>query len=161
MWFRCGNCQGLCRSRSPTSNLFLSRLPLWAFVHRTPARPCLHWRAIFHHGWGHGRRRGCRSFLLQILFNTLSNNMQFLFTFGCQFGEYSPPAPCLDLTAMSSPISLVTKYEHAEIGMRFCGTHYCRALLSSLSLPTSSNRIRTSPARALLKSLIYLITIVY
>lgn len=57
---------------------------------------------------------------------------------GCHSGEYSPPAPCLDLTLMSSAIS------------------YCSARRSSLSFPTSASRIRTSLASALLKSLIYL-----
>jgi len=56
---------------------------------------------------------------------------------GLHAGEYSPPAPCLDLTDINSAIS------------------YCRALLSSLSWPTSASNIRTSPARALLKSLRY------
>lgn len=36
-------------------------------------------------------------------------------------------------------------------------TYCCNCLRSSLSLPTSCNRMRTSPARALLKSLMYLI----
>lgn len=57
---------------------------------------------------------------------------------GCHSGEYSPPAPCFDLTLMSSAIS------------------YCSARRSSLSFPTSASRIRTSLASALLKSLIYL-----
>jgi hypothetical protein len=35
-------------------------------------------------------------------------------------------------------------------------TYYCKARLSSRSLPTSASKIRTSPANALLKSLMYL-----
>lgn len=62
---------------------------------------------------------------------------------GLHSGEYSPPAPCLDLTLMSSAIS------------------NWRALRSSLSWPTSASRIRTSPAKALLKSLRYLGAPVY
>jgi len=56
---------------------------------------------------------------------------------GAQLGEYSPPAPCFDLTAISSAIS----------------NWSCRR--SSLSLPTSARRMRTSPASALLKSFKY------
>lgn len=44
-------------------------------------------------------------------------------TFGCQFGEYSPPAPCLDFTAISSPISLVMN-EHADIRKILQDAHY-------------------------------------
>lgn len=57
---------------------------------------------------------------------------------GRQSGEYSPPALCLALTAISSAISC------------------CNARRSSLSFPTSWRRTRTSLARALLKSFKYL-----
>lgn len=57
---------------------------------------------------------------------------------GRQSGEYSPPALCLALTAISSAISC------------------CNARRSSRSFPTSWRRIRTSLARALLKSFKYL-----
>jgi len=58
-------------------------------------------------------------------------------SFGFHSGEYSPPAPCLDLTLMSSAIS------------------YWSWRRSSLNFPTSARRMRTSPARALLKSFKY------
>jgi len=57
---------------------------------------------------------------------------------GFQWGAYSPPAPCLDLTLISSAIS------------------YCNILLSSLNFPTSANNTRTSDAIALEKSFKYL-----
>lgn len=58
-------------------------------------------------------------------------------TCGFQSGEYCPPAPCFDLTAMSSAIS------------------NCSCLRSSLNFPTSARRILTSLASALLKSFKY------
>jgi len=57
---------------------------------------------------------------------------------GRQSGEYSPPALCLALTAISSAISC------------------CSVRRSSRSFPTSWRRMRTSLARALLKSFTYL-----
>jgi len=56
---------------------------------------------------------------------------------GFQSGVYSPPAPCLDLTAINSAIS------------------YCKARRSSRNWPTSCSRMRTSFASALLKSFKY------
>ncbi len=82
-------------------------------------------------------------------------------TFGAQSGVNSPPAPCLDFTAMSSAISLVAVARTS--GRPFLGraqgkedTYYCSCRRSSLSFPTSARSMRTSLARALLKSFKYL-----
>ena len=77
-------------------------------------------------------------------------------TFGRHSGEYSPPAPCFDFTLMSSAISLGGSTFILVLNAEDHRTYYCRARRSSLSFPTSARRIRTSPARALLKSFKYL-----
>lgn len=83
-----------------------------------------------------------------------------LFTaFGFQSGAYSPPAPCFDFTAISSAISLRYGWLFSLIDVQKRETlaHNCSARRSSLSLPTSWSRIRTSEASALLKSFKYLL----
>ena len=86
---------------------------------------------------------------------------------GRQSGAYSPPAPCFDLTTISSAISLDDRkrikwkkdsnHEKMVQGKLERSTNYCKARLSSLSFPTSARSIRTSLANALLKSLMYLV----
>lgn len=77
------------------------------------------------------------------------------YTLGLQSGEYSPPAPCLDFTAISSAISLSmpVRLRPSESG---CHTDYCNWRRSSLSFPTSASRILTSLANAFVKSFTYL-----
>lgn len=78
---------------------------------------------------------------------------------GRHSGAYSPPDPCFDLTLMSSAISLAYTISLAGTMMITKDgdkAYYWRALRSSRSFPTSASRIRTSPARALLKSFRYL-----
>ena len=85
-------------------------------------------------------------------------------TLGRQSGEYSPPALCLALTAISSAISLETTGSGGKVGIRLecvrggglIWTYCCNARRSSRSFPTSWRRIRTSLASALLKSFKYL-----
>ena len=85
-------------------------------------------------------------------------------TLGRQSGEYSPPALCLALTAISSAISLETTGSGGKVGIRLecvgggglLWTYCCNARRSSRSFPTSWRRIRTSLASALLKSFKYL-----
>jgi len=122
-----------------------------------PTRSRLHWISFY--GWR--RRRwffGRRSLDLWSYgqYRRVTGPWWWLYyTLGLQSGEYSPPAPCLDFTAISSAISLCmpVRLRPSESG---CHTDYCNWRRSSLSFPTSASRILTSLANAFVKSFTYL-----
>lgn len=92
--------------------------PFWTFVNYSPTRSSLNGFILYRRRWWwrlHFRRRR-RSFNLKI--DQLGGNLPdrgevgWRCTLGLQSGEYSPPAPCFDFTAISSEISLILGQYH-------------------------------------------------
>ena len=97
-----------CRRRRRES--FGSSFSSGWLVHNAPGRASLYGWTVVHWRWCHSWARGWRNFL-GLLFRyeiwiRLAEKKGHWRTTGCQSGVYSPPAPCFDLTAMSSAISL-------------------------------------------------------
>jgi len=122
-----------------------------------PTRSRLRWIGFY--GWGRWRwffRRRSLDLWSYGQYRRVTGPWWWLYyTLGLQSGEYSPPAPCLDFTAISSAISLSmpVRLRPSESG---CHTDYCNWRRSSLSFPTSASRILTSLANAFVKSFTYL-----